>query len=118
MVIFTFYVIGLHFGTGIIGVNLTHFVNKCPIIHGVRKFYSIILDYNKHHNNTIPPCIYCKIHKSFTSLAKLLTRSSSTASSELVRSFSGTAYVRVHVKSIIIILEECLAFLASGSDPT
>ena len=32
----TFYVIGLHFGTGIIGVNLTHFVNKRPIIHGVR----------------------------------------------------------------------------------
>ena len=31
-----FYVIGLHFGTGIIGVNLTHFVNKRPIIHGVR----------------------------------------------------------------------------------
>ena len=32
------YVIGLHFGTGIIGVNLTHFVNKRPIIHGVRCF--------------------------------------------------------------------------------
>ena len=31
-----FYVIGLHFGTGIISVNLTHFVNKRPIIHGVR----------------------------------------------------------------------------------
>ena len=31
-----FYVIGLHFGTGIIGVNLTHFVNKCPILYGGR----------------------------------------------------------------------------------
>ena len=31
-----FYVIGLHFGTGIIGVNLAHFVNKRPILHGGR----------------------------------------------------------------------------------
>ena len=31
-----FYVIGVHFGTGIIGVNLTHFVNKRPILHGGR----------------------------------------------------------------------------------
>ena len=33
---FFVYVIGLHFGTGIIGVNLTHFVNKCLILHGGR----------------------------------------------------------------------------------
>ena len=31
-----FYVIGLHFGIGIIGVNLTDFVNKRPILHGGR----------------------------------------------------------------------------------
>ena len=31
-----FYVMGLHFGTGMIGVNLTHFVNKHPILHGGR----------------------------------------------------------------------------------
>ena len=31
-----FYVIGLHFGTGIIDVSLTHFISKRPIIHGVR----------------------------------------------------------------------------------
>ena len=31
-----FYVIDLHFGTGIIDVSLTHFVSKRPIIHGGR----------------------------------------------------------------------------------
>ena len=44
--------------------------------------FHVKIHYHKHRKKTISPCIYCKIHKSFTSLAKLLTRSSSTASSE------------------------------------
>ena len=71
-----------------------------------------ILDYHKHHKNTIPPCNYCKIHKSFTSLAKLLTRSSSTASGKRAQSFSGSAYVRVHVESIIISVESLIIRVA------